>query len=72
MFHPTSYKAGTGGSFSGGLKRPEREADHSSPSSAEVKVLGAIPTLPPYVFMPWCLLKHRGNFTFTFHLYKER
>jgi hypothetical protein len=27
---------GTGGSFSGGKARPERDADHSSPSSAEV------------------------------------
>jgi hypothetical protein len=34
--HPASYPIGTGGSFPGG-KRPGREADHSSPSSAEVK-----------------------------------
>jgi hypothetical protein len=27
---------------------------------------GAIPPLPQYVFMAWCLVKHRGNFTFTF------
>jgi hypothetical protein len=26
---------------------------------------GAIPPLPQYVFMAWCL-KHRDNFTFTF------
>jgi hypothetical protein len=26
---------------------------------------GAIPPLPQYVFMGWCLLKQRGNFTFT-------
>jgi hypothetical protein len=24
---------------------------------------GAIPPLPQYVFMAWCLVKHRGNFT---------
>jgi len=36
------------------------------------RMCGAIPPLSQYVFMPWCLLKHRGNFTFTFHLYKER
>jgi hypothetical protein len=24
----------------------------------------AIPPLPLYVFMAWCLVKHRGNFTF--------
>jgi hypothetical protein len=26
----------------------------------------AIPSLPQYVFMAWCLVKHRDNFTFTF------
>jgi hypothetical protein len=26
----------------------------------------AIPLLPLYVFMEWCLVKHRDNFTFTF------
>jgi hypothetical protein len=34
--HPASYPIGTGGS-SLGVKRPEREADHSRPCSAEVK-----------------------------------
>jgi hypothetical protein len=27
---------------------------------------GAIPSLPRYVFLAWCLVKHRDNFTFTF------
>jgi hypothetical protein len=35
--HPASYPMGTRGSFPG-VKRPEREADYSPPSSAEVKV----------------------------------
>jgi hypothetical protein len=35
--HPASYTMGTGGSFPGGKARPERDADHSPPSSAEVK-----------------------------------
>jgi hypothetical protein len=26
----------------------------------------AIPPLPEHVFMAWCLVKHRDNFTFTF------
>jgi hypothetical protein len=34
--HPASYPMGTKG-FSLGVKRPGREADHSPPSSAEVK-----------------------------------
>jgi hypothetical protein len=35
--HPASYPVGTGGSFPGGKARPGRDADHSPPSSAEVK-----------------------------------
>jgi hypothetical protein len=35
--HPASYPMGTRGSFLG-VKRPERKADHSPPSSAKVKV----------------------------------
>jgi hypothetical protein len=34
------------GAFSPGVKRQGREADHSPPSSAEVKKDGAIPPLP--------------------------
>jgi hypothetical protein len=34
--HPASYPVGTGSSFPG-VKRPGREADHSPPSSTEVK-----------------------------------
>jgi hypothetical protein len=39
-----------------GAKRLESEADHSPPSDVEVKNGGAIPPLPPYVFMAWCLI----------------
>jgi hypothetical protein len=35
--HPASCIVGTGGSFPGGKARPGRDADHSPPSSAEVK-----------------------------------
>jgi hypothetical protein len=35
--HPASYPMGTWGSFPGGKARPGRDADHSPPSSAEVK-----------------------------------
>jgi hypothetical protein len=35
--HPASYSMGTGGPFPGGRARPGRDADHSPPSSAEVK-----------------------------------
>jgi hypothetical protein len=43
--HPESYPMGTG-ALSPGVKRPGREADHSPPSSADVKNGGAIPLLP--------------------------
>jgi hypothetical protein len=35
--HPASCTTGSGGSFRGGKARSGRDADHSSPSSAEVK-----------------------------------
>jgi hypothetical protein len=35
--HPASCPMGTGGSFPGGKARPGRYADHSPPSSAEIK-----------------------------------
>jgi hypothetical protein len=48
--HPTSYKMGTGGSFPG-VKRYGREADHSPPTSAEVKKMWIYTSTPLYVFM---------------------
>jgi len=41
------------------VKRPGREADHSSPSSPEVKNARSYASTPPYVFMARCLFKHR-------------
>jgi hypothetical protein len=35
--NPASCTVGTGGSFPGGKVQPGRDADHSPPSSAEVK-----------------------------------
>jgi hypothetical protein len=43
--HPVSYQMGTGGS-SPGVKWPVREANHSPPSSAEVKNGVAMSPLP--------------------------
>jgi hypothetical protein len=48
--HPTSYTMGTGGFFSG-VKRQGREADHSPPTSAEVKKICIYTSTPPYIFM---------------------
>jgi hypothetical protein len=52
--HPVSCPMGTGGSFPG-VKRSEREVDHSPLSSAEVKN-GEAATPLPDVFMEWCLI----------------
>jgi hypothetical protein len=46
-----------------GVNRSVREVDHSPPST------GAIPPLPQYVFMAWCLVKRRDNFTFALTFY---
>jgi hypothetical protein len=47
--HPTSYPMGTGGSSSR-IKRPGREADHSPPTSAEVKKTWIYTSTPTYAF----------------------
>jgi hypothetical protein len=56
------------GAFTLGVKRPGREADHSLPSSAEVKECVEL-----YIHSPnmpsrrGAQLQHRDNFTFTFN-----
>ncbi|PNF35230.1 hypothetical protein B7P43_G06877 [Cryptotermes secundus] len=47
--HPTSYPMGTGGSP--GVEQQGREADHSPPSSAEVKKMWIYTSTTPYAFM---------------------
>jgi hypothetical protein len=74
--HPASYPMGTRGSLSLGVKRPGREADHSSPSSAEVKEWVEL-YLHSSNTPPWrgAQLKHRDNFTFhpwNFSLIRKR
>jgi hypothetical protein len=53
------------GALSLGVQRPEREVDHSPHLVPRLRLRGAIPPLPQSVFMAWCLVKHRDNFTFT-------
>jgi hypothetical protein len=45
------------GTLSLGVERPGREADHSPPSSAEVKNAWNYNSTPQYTFMAWCLVK---------------
>jgi hypothetical protein len=48
-----------------GVMRPDREADHSPPSSSEVQNDGAVPPLPHTSSWHGTLsLKHKNNFTF--------
>jgi hypothetical protein len=68
--HPASYPMGTRDSFPGG-KVVGREADHSPPSSAEVKECVELYLHSPNTPSRHGILlrrKHRGNFTFTFIL----
>jgi hypothetical protein len=60
--HPAFYPMRTG-VFSSGVKRRGRESDTSFPSNDEVKNAWTMCTLPPYVFMAWCLIKYKSNFT---------
>jgi len=47
-----------------GVKQPGREADHSSPSSVEVKNAWSYTTTPQYAFIALWLVKYKDNFTF--------
>jgi len=58
--YPASYTM-VPRSLSSGLKRSERKADHSFPSSAEVKNSWSYTSISPCIFMSWCLIKHRIN-----------
>jgi hypothetical protein len=51
--HPEAYLLG--------IKRPEREADHSSQSSAQVKDAWNYTSTPRYAFMAWCSVKAQGQ-----------
>jgi hypothetical protein len=47
------------GALSPRIKRPRCKGDHSPPSSAEVKNAWSYTSITPYVFMAWCLVRHR-------------
>jgi hypothetical protein len=47
--------------LSSGGKAAGREADHSLPSSAEVKNVWSYTPVPRYVFVAWCSVKNRHN-----------
>jgi hypothetical protein len=47
-----------------GVKRTDRDADHSTSSTDEVMNAWSYASTPPYVIIAWGLHKHR-DFTFT-------
>jgi len=55
------------GPLTPGVKLSGREADHSPPFSTKVKNTWSYTSTPQFVFVEWCLVKHR-DFTFTSHL----
>jgi hypothetical protein len=62
--HPIQWEPGA---LSLWVKRPGREADHSTPTSAEIKKTWIYTASPPYVFTAQCLISQaQGQFYLTF------
>jgi hypothetical protein len=60
--HPISYPVTAGGDLSPWAKRQGQEAEYSSMSNAEIEKGEVIsPLVHMYVFLAWCLIKHRNN-----------
>jgi hypothetical protein len=53
-----------------GVKRPGCKADHSPPSSAEVKNARSYTSTPQYVFKSWCLEAQGQLYLFYLHSFK--
>jgi hypothetical protein len=47
------------GVLSSGVNRPEREANHSPPFSAESENAWSYISTPLYTCMDWCFVKHQ-------------
>jgi hypothetical protein len=62
--HPASYPSGTGGSFPGSKAAEAWSWLLTSIYCRGQRMRGAIRLLPQYVFMAWCLVKHRECFSY--------
>jgi hypothetical protein len=62
--HPASYPMGTRGSFPGSKTAGAWSWPLTSIYTRGQRMSGAMPPLPQYAFMAWCLVKYRDNFTF--------
>jgi hypothetical protein len=69
---PSLQSNGYGGDLSVEVKRPGPEADHSSLSTAEAKNAWGYTSSHAHVFMAWCLVKHKDNFTIPPQLWKVK
>jgi len=49
------------GVLSLGLKRPEREADHSLHLGPRSRMCGAVTLIPQYASMAWCSVKKKAQ-----------
>jgi hypothetical protein len=61
--HPASCTMGTGGPFPRDKARPGRDADHSSPTSAEVENESELYLLSPHA-PPWRVAEHLYLYSF--------
>jgi hypothetical protein len=48
------------------IKLPGCKVEHPPPYSTEDKSVWSYTSSPSSVFVPWCLIKHKHNFTFNF------
>jgi hypothetical protein len=55
------------GALSSGVKQPGHEADHTPPSSADVKNARNYTSTPQYAFVAWCSVKKKNRDNFTFY-----
>jgi len=53
------------GTYPGSYPIPGVKLTTPPPSSVEVKNAWRYTSIPQYVFIAWCLVKHRNKFTFT-------
>jgi hypothetical protein len=63
QYDPASHQIVTYCFLPGG-RWPGREANQSPPFNAEIKNACSYTSTVPYIFMKWCLIKHRYNFAF--------
>jgi hypothetical protein len=70
MTKPTGIVFNGTGALSPGVKRQGRGADHSPPTSTEIKTMWIYTSTPPYAFMTDCLIRYaKGQLypTYTLH-----